>query len=754
MRKFLTLLAFILIVFAIQYRFDHLTPDPDNYKPPFEFTPENAMRHITAIASKPHYTGSDEHLNVQTYLMRELEAMGLEPQQQQGYTSGNWGNVSKAVNIMARIPGTKSGKALVLMSHYDSNPHSAPGASDAASGVATVMEGVRAYLESGGTHRNDLILLFTDAEELGLNGARLFVQEHPWANDVGLILNFEARGSGGPSYMLIETNNGNKALIEQFSVAQPSHPVANSLAYSIYKLLPNDTDLTVFREDANIQGFNFAFIDDHFDYHTALDRPDRLNSETLLHQASYLMPLLEHFGNTDLEILENSQDLVYFDFPGFGLVYYPFYWILPMVALAALLIIFLIVYGLKRKSLSALQMLKGFLPVLIALAFSGLLGYSIWPLLIELYPHYQDILHGFTYNGHLYIQAVVALALGIAFLVFKKYDRISLSNLLVAPAIIWWIICLLAAIYLKGASFVILPLFSLLTALFISIRQKEPHPILLFILALPALWILSPFTVMFPVGLGLKILVSTALLTVLTFMLTLPILYELKSGKTLGIISLLLGGWFLIQAHRSNGNSITTPRPNSLVYLLNADTREAIWATYNKTSDPWIETFIRKGQSTAGSTPFSSKYNTRFSRTTDAPLVNIPPPRTQVLLDTIKNGKRYLTLCIIPQRKADRLEVRAYGATIMNATVNGAPLSKRYLEHRTERLFTHFLTQNDVTTIHLEVMPGRPLTLDLFECAHDLINHPLLKVPSRSDDQIPMPFVINDATIIQKKWTL
>ena len=79
------------------------------------------------------------------------------------------------------------------------------------------------------------------------------------------MLNFEARGSGGPSYMLIETNGGNANMMKEFVAANPKYPVANSLAYSIYKELPNDTDLTIFRRDGNIDGFNFAFIDDHYE---------------------------------------------------------------------------------------------------------------------------------------------------------------------------------------------------------------------------------------------------------------------------------------------------------------------------------------------------------------------------------------------------------------------------------------------------------------------------------------------------------
>jgi Zn-dependent M28 family amino/carboxypeptidase len=254
-------------------------------------------------------------IRVREYIVSTLEAMGLSVEIQEGYTISKWGNLVKAKNIVSRIKGTENSKALLLLTHYDSAPHSSFGASDAGSGVVTILEGLRAFLERGKTPKNDIIILISDAEELGLNGADLFVNQHKWAKDVGLVLNFEARGSGGPSYMLIETNGGNSKLIEAFKEANPKFPVANSLAYSIYKMLPNDTDLTRFRVDADIDGFNFAFIDDHFDYHTATDTFDNLDVESLEHQASYLMPLLDYFSQSNLSNLKSNEDHVYFNVP-------------------------------------------------------------------------------------------------------------------------------------------------------------------------------------------------------------------------------------------------------------------------------------------------------------------------------------------------------------------------------------------------------------------------------------------------------
>ena len=158
--------------------------------------------------------------------------------------------------------------------------------------MVTILETLRAYILNGKKPKNDIIVLFTDAEEVGLDGARLFVNNHPWAKNVGIALNFEARGSGGPSNMIVETNGGNKNLIKAFMEADVKFPVASSLMYSIYKMLPNDTDSTVLREGADIDGFFFAFIDDHYDYHTANDTYDNLDVNTLQHQGEYLLPLV------------------------------------------------------------------------------------------------------------------------------------------------------------------------------------------------------------------------------------------------------------------------------------------------------------------------------------------------------------------------------------------------------------------------------------------------------------------------------
>ena len=88
----------------------------------------------------------------------------------------------------------------MFVAHYDSVP-SGPGAGDDAASVAAILETIRA-LKAGATPlRNDLIVLFTDGEELGLLGAKGFVETYPALRDIKVTLNFDMRGDYGPSVM-------------------------------------------------------------------------------------------------------------------------------------------------------------------------------------------------------------------------------------------------------------------------------------------------------------------------------------------------------------------------------------------------------------------------------------------------------------------------------------------------------------------------------------------------------------------------
>lgn len=773
MKKYPLLLTFTLVVLSIWYTFYSSMPQQitNLETPPQEFSTLRALEHVKKIAAHPHYLGSPKHKETQIYIVNELKKLGLQPEIQEGFTVYTSGECSRPQNIIAKIKGSGNGKALLLLTHYDSDPHSSYGASDAASGVATILESLRAYISTNKIPKNDIILCFTDGEELGLNGANLFVSKHPWAKNIGLALNFEARGSGGNAYMLMETNGKNSKMIDAFSKADPKYPMTNSLAYSIYKMLPNDTDLTVFRELGDINGFNFAFIDDHYDYHTANDTWQNLDLNTLQHQGSYLMPLLSYFSETNLSDLKSGEDYVYFNAPIFSIIKYPYSWIYGLLILAILLFVVILFYGRINYRISAKEIVKGFGALLVSLVLSGGLSYGGWAFLKVIYPQYTEIQQGFTYNGYLYIVVFTLLSLGICFKVYHRiHKKENQASLMVASLSIWIIISFITAIYLKGASYFILLVFFGLLSLFVLIRQKQPNAVTMVLLAFPAIYIITPFIANFPVALGLKLLFVSALLLVLLFALLIPAFGFYERKKRLGNLSFLFAFIFLIAAHLKSDFTEERPKPNSLVYLLDTEQNKAVWATYDDILDSWTENYINPKENIAESQYSQSNikqsiYNKGFSFASQAPMKEIRHPKIEISEDTIIGGNRHVNVCIVPQRAVNRIDlytasifdfqsISINGETAMDYTARDGNTYNVFTKRRSKSLLSYYVNKNEPLELRMVFHKDTIPDLIMYESSYDLLKNDLFTVPERNKNMIPKPFVLNDAIILKKRFSL
>lgn len=732
-----------------------------------EFSIKNALSHLKEISKTTHYTGSENHIEVQNYIVNELKKLGLQPEiQQQVAINNKWRAATNNANIIATIKGSEVGKSLVLLTHYDSNPHSSLGASDAGSGVVNILESVRAFLAKNKTPKNDIHIVITDAEELGLLGAKAFVDKHPLAKNVGLVLNFEARGSGGPSYMLMETNGKNSKLLTEFIKANPNYPAANSLMYSIYKMLPNDTDLTVFRENGNINGFNFAFIGDHFDYHTAQDSYERLDRETLLHQADYLMTTLNYFANSDLTNLNSTKDHVYTNFPFTSLLHYPFSWILPLLIVAILILLGILFFGIALNKITIKGLLKGFTPFTISLVVCVGVSILLWKGILLIHPHYNDILHGFTYNGYEYIAAFSLLNIWLLFKIYKPFfKKYTGADLVVAPLIFWLIINVLIFIYLKGAAYFIIPVyFALLTlGIFIFIESKRTIKIVVStVLAIPIIFIFAPQIKMFPVGLGLKNLFISGLFLVLIFGLMTPIFSTYKSRKTLVKMIGITTVFFFAFATYNSGFDEDNKKPNSAVFIADLDSNQSYWATYDSKVDAYTKQFFgdnpTKGNFT-GSTS-KSKYNTsyKFHKKTENRAVN--PPIISTVIDTIIGNNRNVSLLIKPQRNVNKFELIANAPITFNEIgVQNVTLDKKKISDtfkvKKGTILSYFMAANDsILKVDFTFNSNTNPNISLIESSFDLQTNSLFDIKPRTKEMMPMPFVSNDAIITIQKLKL
>lgn len=767
MKKLSAILSFIFIIALCFYSFYTLMPQSGDVDivPANEFSIERAMRPLLEIAKEPHYLGSDAHTEVRKFLIGELQKIGLEPHIQEGFSlNNNSKTLNRPVNIVARMKGSEEGKALLLLSHYDSAPVPSHGASDDGSGLVTILESFRAYLASGSVPKNDIIILFSDAEELGLDGAKLFVNEHPWAKNVGLVLNFEARGTSGPSNMILETNGGNSNLIKGFMEANPKYPVASSLMYSVYKMLPNDTDSTIFREDGDIDSFFFAFIDDHFNYHTANDNLSNLDTYSLAHQGSYLLPMLHHFADADLTSLKSDSDNVYFNFPLLKMVSYPFTWIWPMIILATVLFIVLILYGFYKRKLNGKSIFVGVLPFMGTLIISGIIGFFGWKLLLIIYPQYTEIQQGFTYNGHWYIAFFVSLSLAISFGAYKRFiKKQNEASLYVVPLFFWILLNMVLAVFLKGAAFFIIPVFFGLLSFFVMLRQERPNSMAMAILAVPAIFIFVPLIQFFPVGLGLKMLVISCVFTVLVFALILPILGYYRFKGILSALFVLLAVFFFMKAHSKSDFSSQRKKPNSLIYYEDANTGKSFWATYDKNTDEWTEKYL--GENPEAATKYLdaasySKYGINFTFATEAPFKNISPFEVILEKDSVFDNFRSIHLTIVPKRKVNKIELYSANEVFFRdmefngkiATVSDS--NTMYRGTLNNALVNYFVSNNDPLSVKFTVEKDAKVSFKVMEYGLDLMNNPEFGIEERSDYMMPKPFVLTDAIVVKRNFSV
>ncbi|HWY03555.1 MAG TPA: M28 family peptidase [Candidatus Acidoferrum sp.] len=94
--------------------------------PVTDFSAERAMKHLKVIAREPHPTGSTANMRTRDYIVEQLRFLGLKPEVQKSVSTTPWDiggapyRAATVENVIARLPGTNTTGALLLMAHYDS----------------------------------------------------------------------------------------------------------------------------------------------------------------------------------------------------------------------------------------------------------------------------------------------------------------------------------------------------------------------------------------------------------------------------------------------------------------------------------------------------------------------------------------------------------------------------------------------------------------------------------------------------------
>jgi hypothetical protein len=299
------------------------------------------MADVRVIAARPHLAASAENAAVRAHLAARMRGLGMAVREVRftppamsaarlAMWSGKQDFAPTFTNVIGVLPGKdRSLPAVLLMAHHDTVGGS-PGAADDTAGVAALLETVRAVRAEGPPAR-DLIVLLTDGEETGLDGAHQFFTADPQRGAVGAVINVEARGGGGRT-TLFETSADNGAAITR-AASSIARPGGSSLAVFIYKVLPNDTDLTE-ALTGPYTAYNFAFIGRPQLYHSPKATPDALDQGALQDMGAQVLDLTRDLLRAE-PLPGRAADVVFFDAFGFALVTYPAWAGWVMLALAA-----------------------------------------------------------------------------------------------------------------------------------------------------------------------------------------------------------------------------------------------------------------------------------------------------------------------------------------------------------------------------------------------------------------------------------
>ncbi len=553
-----------------------------------EFSADRALPLLRGIAAVPHPTGSAAAADVRDYLTAQLRTLGLEPELQSRLAArspqGRRPTVGTVTNVHARIAGTQPTGRVVLVAHYDSVP-TGPGAADNGANVAAVLEVARALL-AGPPPRNDVDLLFTDAEEAGLLGAQAFVDSGT-AGDPGrvVVVNLEARGVSGPAVMFQMAGTGLTGAVAA------ADPVTTSFAAAVYQVLPNDTDLTVF-DQAGMRGLNFAFIDGAAHYHTPHDDIAHVDPASVQDMGGSVLAAVRQLAGADLA--EDGAETTYFSLFG-AVVAYPGWLDLPLTVLAIVGYVLLLWtgrrYGLRPRGVGrAAASFALTVPAVVVIGIGG------WWALTLLRPDFQLSL-GAVYRPGPYAAAEVAVLLA-ACVVWYRWARRRASPEEVAAGVLGWFVlfaALFAALLPGGAYLFIWPALVGVTALAAALRFTAAGSPLRTVAgcaaAVPGVALLLPIALLLVPTLSLALSTAPLLLVALLVAALATVLEPLPRRRRLTVATVGLLGIAAATAGVGlavDGYDAARPQPVSLGYLLETDAGRATWISAGDPGQPAV----------------------------------------------------------------------------------------------------------------------------------------------------------------------
>jgi hypothetical protein len=767
------------------------TPDPlPADASPTSFSADRALEDLRAVAAAPRPMGSAAHEAAIDEIQRRLTDLGIEHAVVEDTVARpDFGQVfaGRLRNVIARIPGTDSTGAVLLLSHFNSVPTSY-NASDGGLGVATVLETVRA-IQAGPPLRNDLVLWFGDADETTAMSARI-LQEHPWFETVRFAYAFEAIGVRGPS-ILSYAGQGDPdpddpvqsvGQNEELSLASNPHfssrngrwlhETLAAIPHPIVALPLADPALGIGAElgvamwGTDVAGVSFAQIGDTAGYHTDLDHPARVSPSSLQHSGETSLALAQHFGALELEQVSPEGGRVAFTLLPGVVIQYPSALAVPLATVVSLLLAVALVLERRRGQLTIPSIVLGMMVHLIAVVIAVVAAVFVSGVLAP------DVLFARgTYGDSWRLLLLGTVSLGSLVSVFwlatRRVGAARRAGLMAGPVVVLALLSLLTATTMPALSYVfLLPTLGgcglvLWGAAGGRVRGGAGSwgyvaalvatGFLVLLVAVPLAYLLGgTLTPSQPTIAALIVIVTTLVGGAL-----LPHVRFLGGRLTwrAPAVLLALAVAFVATEQLTSGFDVDRPRPNHIQYTLNADTGEATWLSAATHPDPWTDQFFEAGYST-GSKAFSPGYSFGQEFTvieTPAPAVALPAPTLTVLTDSFEDDVRTVRFAARSERDALMVHVDlALPGELVAVTVEDRALPVD--EGAGLRRLPLALYNPGAAGIEVivSVRSGEPIDAVLSDFTDGLPDIASMEVTERPPDAMPAPFDFRDPTVVTR----
>lgn len=250
---------------------------------------EQVLKDVEILASDAYQgrkTGTNGAEMARAYIGQRMKEIGLAPcpsfstyEQSFEIAAKNGATPLKAINLLGYVQG-KSDNVIVISAHYDhigTTPNDVyNGADDNASGVAGLLELAKYF--SNHKPNNSIIFAFFDGEEIGLRGAKYFVEKPPVAlSTIKLNINMDMISHNDKQELYAVGTFKYPELKPFFVTTNPNIKVL--FGHDDPKLgqddWTNQSDQGAFN-NKNIPFIYFG-VEDHKDYHKVTDEYKNIN---------------------------------------------------------------------------------------------------------------------------------------------------------------------------------------------------------------------------------------------------------------------------------------------------------------------------------------------------------------------------------------------------------------------------------------------------------------------------------------------